>query len=76
MVYRSDVNHSNVEDWNDRIADHGRWQQLRGRIRQVWGALTNDELENAKGSWDKMVGTIKTKTGESADAIELKGLFD
>ena len=69
---------THVQDWNDRIADEGRWQQLRGRIRQVWGALTDDEIENSKGSWDKKVGTIKVKTGETADAIEdkLKGMFD
>ena len=36
-------------DWNSRLADEGRWQQVRGRIRQTWGTITDDELDNARG---------------------------
>jgi len=78
MQNQTAMTHPEMDDWNDRIADEGRWQKLRGRIRQTWGGITDDELENAKGTWDKLVGTIKEKTGETADTIErkLKGLFD
>lgn len=78
MQNTPDYSHVDMDDWNDRIADEGRWQKLRGRIRQTWGGLTDDDLENSKGTWDKLVGTIKEKTGETADMIErkLKGLFD
>lgn len=64
-------------DWNSRLADEGRWQQARGRIRQTWGSLTDDELDSARGSWDRLVGAIKEKTGETADAIDdkLRGYF-
>ena len=64
-------------DWNSRIADEGRWQQGRGRIRQTWGALTDDELDSARGNWDSLVGAIKEKTGEAADAIgdKLRSIF-
>ena len=64
-------------DWNSRIADEGRWQQARGRIRQTWGALTDDELDSARGNWDSLVGAIKEKTGEAADAIgdKLRSIF-
>ena len=64
-------------DWDSRLADEGRWQQARGRIRQTWGSLTDDELDSARGSWDRLVGTIKEKTGEAADAIDdkLRGYF-
>lgn len=59
-------------DWNDRLADDGRWQQARGAIRQTWGDLTDQELEQARGSWDRLVGAIKEKTGEASDAVEQK----
>ena len=64
-------------DWNGRLADEGRWQQARGRIRQTWGALTDDELDGARGNWDSLVGAIKEKTGEAADAIgdKLRSIF-
>lgn len=65
-------------DWNDRLADEGRWQQVRGAIRQTWGELTDQELEQARGSWDRLVGVIKEKTGETADSVErkLQEIFD
>ena len=64
-------------DWNSRLADEGRWQQARGRIRQTWGNLTDDEVDSARGSWDRLVGAIKEKTGEAADTIDdkLRGFF-
>lgn len=57
-------------DWQERMQDEGRWQQVRGSIRNTWGKLTDQELEQARGSWDRLVGTIKEKTGESAENIE------
>jgi uncharacterized protein YjbJ (UPF0337 family) len=57
-------------DWQERMQDEGRWQQVRGAIRNTWGKLTDQELEQVRGSWDRLVGTIKEKTGESAEKIE------
>jgi uncharacterized protein YjbJ (UPF0337 family) len=64
-------------DWNSRLADEGRWQNARGRIRQTWGNMTDDEIDTARGSWDRLVGAIKEKTGEAADTIDdkLRGFF-
>ena len=64
-------------DWNSRLADEGRWQNARGRIRQTWGDMTDDEIDTARGSWDRLVGAIKEKTGEAADTIDdkLRGFF-
>jgi uncharacterized protein YjbJ (UPF0337 family) len=57
-------------DWNDRMQNDGAWQRFRGRIRETWGDVTDDDLDKARGNWDQLVGTIKQKTGETADAIE------
>jgi uncharacterized protein YjbJ (UPF0337 family) len=57
-------------DWSERLADEGRWQQARGRIRETWGDLTDQELEQGRGSWDRLVGTIKEKTGETTERVE------
>lgn len=76
---KNDAMNETVEsiDWNSRLADEGRWQQVRGQIRQTWGTITDDELDNARGSWDRLVGAIKEKSGEAADAIsdKLRGFF-
>lgn len=48
----------------------GRWDQLKGKARQAWGQLTDDDLDVAEGNWEEFVGRIKERTGESAEAIE------
>jgi uncharacterized protein YjbJ (UPF0337 family) len=47
----------------------GRWDQLKGRARQLWGDLTNDDLDVAEGNYEEMIGRIKERTGESAEEI-------
>ncbi|MEX1005768.1 MAG: CsbD family protein [Acidimicrobiia bacterium] len=47
----------------------GRWDQLKGKVKQSWGDLTDDDLDVAEGNYDEMVGRIKEKTGESEEAI-------
>jgi uncharacterized protein YjbJ (UPF0337 family) len=47
----------------------GRWDQLKGRAKQAWGSLTDDDLNVAEGEYDKMVGRIKERTGETEQAI-------
>jgi uncharacterized protein YjbJ (UPF0337 family) len=56
----------------------GKWDQMRGRVKEAWGTLTDDDLARTEGKWDRLVGTIKEKTGETVDTIEdkLKKLFD
>jgi uncharacterized protein YjbJ (UPF0337 family) len=48
----------------------GRWDQLKGKARQLWGDLTDDDLDGAEGNYDEMIGRIKERTGESAEEIQ------
>lgn len=40
----------------------GRWDQLKGRAKQAWGNLTDDDLDVAEGNYDELVGRIKERT--------------
>ncbi len=48
----------------------GRWDQLKGKARQAWGNLTDDDLDVAEGNYEELIGRIKERTGESAEAIK------
>lgn len=50
----------------------GKWDDLKGRIKQEWGSLTDDELTEADGDMDRLIGTIKQKTGQAEAAIEAR----
>lgn len=48
----------------------GRWDELKGSLQKRWGQLTDDELQEAKGSSTELVGAIERKTGETRAEIE------
>jgi uncharacterized protein YjbJ (UPF0337 family) len=60
-----------MED-DTRLRFEGKWDQMRGRVKETWGDLTDDELDQTEGKWDQVVGKIKEKTGDSIDAIQEK----
>lgn len=47
----------------------GRWDQLKGKVKQRWGDLTDDDLDVAEGQYEQLVGRIKERTGETEQAI-------
>jgi uncharacterized protein YjbJ (UPF0337 family) len=59
-------------DDSDRLETEGKWDQARGRVKEAWGALTDDDIDRTEGKKDRLVGVIKEKTGESVDTIERK----
>jgi uncharacterized protein YjbJ (UPF0337 family) len=65
-------------DDSKRLEMEGKWDQARGRVKEAWGVLTDDELDQTEGKWDRLVGLIKERTGESADVAErkLRDIFD
>jgi len=52
----------------DRI--EGRWQQARGRVREEWGKLTDDDLDIIAGKRDQLVGLLQERYGATQDEIE------
>lgn len=48
----------------------GNWNQLRGKLKEKWGKLTDDDLRQFSGNIDQLVGRIQSKTGDSREAIE------
>ena len=51
------------------LREEGFLQQVRGRLRSAWGELTDDDMDKAGGNFEKLVGIIKEKTGQTEDAI-------
>lgn len=47
----------------------GNWKQMKGRLKEAWGALTDDELDKVEGKRDRLEGLIEEKTGESREAV-------
>ncbi len=59
-----------MADEATRMKWEGRWDQLKGQIKQTWGDLTDDDLDVAEGNYEELIGRVKERTGESAEEIE------
>jgi len=45
---------------------------MKGRLKEAWGDLTDDDVQKADGQWDQMIATIREKTGESMETVSTK----
>lgn len=50
---------------NDRI--EGKWTEIKGRLRETYGTLTDDELEEARGNREQLEGKLQQRLGKSKD---------
>jgi uncharacterized protein YjbJ (UPF0337 family) len=48
----------------------GDWNITKGKLKQKWAALTDDDLQYAEGKQDELVGRIQKRTGETRAAVE------
>lgn len=41
----------------------GNWKQMKGSIKEKWGELTDDEIAEAEGNTEKLIGKVQAKYG-------------
>lgn len=74
--------HTNEKDNRDIVLNEdtikGKWKEAKGEIQKMWGKLTDDELDQAKGDLTALTGIIQQRYGESKESVQTKlnGYFD
>ena len=53
----------------DKLEIKGGWNELKGKIKQAYGDLTDDDLIREEGKDDEMLGKLQQKTGKSRDDL-------
>jgi uncharacterized protein YjbJ (UPF0337 family) len=48
----------------------GKWKEMRGQLKELWGKLTDDELEQAGGNVDQIIGLLQQKYGYTRQHAE------
>jgi uncharacterized protein YjbJ (UPF0337 family) len=48
----------------------GKWLQLKGSVREKWGQLTDDEVDQVGGSAERLVGLIQERYGYAKQRAE------
>jgi uncharacterized protein YjbJ (UPF0337 family) len=53
-------------DWN-RV--EGNWKQVKGKVKEKWGKLTDDDLDVVAGRRDQLEGKIQERYGIAKDQV-------
>jgi uncharacterized protein YjbJ (UPF0337 family) len=54
--------------FSDRVK--GNWNQIKGKLKEEYGELTDDDLIYREGKEDQMLGRIQEKTGKTKQEIK------
>ena len=53
----------------DKLQIKGGWNELKGKIKQAYGDLTDDDLVREEGKDDELLGKLQQKTGKGRDEL-------
>ena len=45
----------------------GQWKQVKGKIREWWGDLTDDDVNRIDGSHERLLGALQQRYGYAKD---------
>jgi uncharacterized protein YjbJ (UPF0337 family) len=48
----------------------GNWKQVKGKARQLWGDLTDQDLEAINGKREELIGWLQARYGLSREQAE------
>jgi uncharacterized protein YjbJ (UPF0337 family) len=48
----------------------GMWNEVRGKVQEQWGKLTNDDLDVIAGERDQLIGRIQQRYGKARADVE------
>lgn len=48
----------------------GDWNIIKGKLKQKWAKLTDDDLQYIEGKQEELLGRIQKCTGETREAVE------
>ncbi len=56
-----------MESWKMKLK--GNWNEIKGKMKQKYASLTDDDLMYDEGKDDELLGRIQKKVGQSKDEV-------
>lgn len=51
----------------DKLEIKGNWNEIKGRLKQAYGDLTDDDLTYAEGADDELLGKVQKRLGKTRE---------
>ncbi|HET7315385.1 CsbD family protein [Salinisphaera sp.] len=48
----------------------GQWSRMKGSVREHWGRLTDDDVEEVRGKRENLLGKIQERYGDTKESAE------
>jgi uncharacterized protein YjbJ (UPF0337 family) len=48
----------------------GSWRELRGKVKERWGKLTDDDVVKIEGHLDRLIGAVQKRYGYAREQAE------
>ncbi len=56
-----------MDDWKLKLK--GNWNETKGKMKQAYGDLTDDDLQYEEGKDDEFVGKLQQKLGKTKEDV-------
>lgn len=53
----------------DKLQIKGNWNRMKGKLKEEYGELTDNDLQYTEGKEDQLVGRLQEKLGKSRDEV-------
>ena len=53
----------------DKLEIKGKWNEIKGKIKQAYADLTDDDLKRDEGKDDEFIGRMQQKLGKTKDEV-------
>jgi uncharacterized protein YjbJ (UPF0337 family) len=54
----------------NKLEMKGNWNIAKGKLKQKWANLTDDDLRFVEGNQDELIGRIQKRTGQTREQVE------
>ena len=53
----------------DKLQIKGNWNKMKGKLKEEYGELTDNDLQYTEGKEDQLIGRLQEKLGKSRDEV-------
>ena len=54
----------------NKLEMKGNWNMAKGKLKQKWANLTDDDLKFEEGQQDELIGRIQRRTGQTREQVQ------
>jgi uncharacterized protein YjbJ (UPF0337 family) len=64
------LNYASKEGLMNKDIMQGKWREMKGKVKEQWGKLTDDDLDKIEGTSEQLLGLLQQRYGYARDKAE------